>query len=249
MLPMGNMSAPLLDMSLYSGVVCHHLCLCLHYRPGHGQRFDPGSQWRSNSRSAIERRKVRLSEHEKVRVAKITSVFVGIIAIGYGIWWEKLNVGFLVGWAFSVAASANLPALVYVALLETTTRQGVIASVGGGHGWFARLDLVISRYLREKLRLVTGWPLGCPFSQPASSPIPLAFAVWWPRYAYDRQNRLSNVMSIWTASLGKQGSHVARRWTHQLTLPPLGSGWLRKLRDAKSPKLPSGAVQLISVND
>lgn len=120
--------------------------------------------------------RVQLSEHEQVRVAKITSVFVGIIAIGLGIWWEKLNVGFLVGWAFSVAASANLPALVMLLFWKQTTRQGVIASVVVGMlsslGW-----ILLSRDTYEK---VYGWSPDAawmPFSQPGIVTIPLAFAV------------------------------------------------------------------------
>ena len=56
--------------------------------------------------------KTKLTGHQQVRVAKITSVVVGVIAIGLGILFKGLNVGFLVGWAFNVAASANLPAIV-----------------------------------------------------------------------------------------------------------------------------------------
>ncbi len=47
-----------------------------------------------------------------MRVAKIASLVVGTIAIILGLMFEGMNVAFLVGWAFSVAASANLPSLV-----------------------------------------------------------------------------------------------------------------------------------------
>ena len=40
-----------------------------------------------------------------------------------------MNVNFLVGWAFSVAASANLPALVMLLFWKRTTKQGIIAAV------------------------------------------------------------------------------------------------------------------------
>lgn len=120
--------------------------------------------------------RVRLSEHEQVRVAKLTSVFVGIIAIGLGIWWEKLNVGFLVGWAFSVAASANLPALVMLLFWKGTTRQGVIASVVVGMlsslGW-----ILLSRDTFEKVYGLPPDSALMPFSQPGIVTIPLAFAV------------------------------------------------------------------------
>src|SRR5205814_6358982 len=52
------------------------------------------------------------NENAKVGAAKWTAMAVGIVAMGLGILFEKLNVGFLVGWAFNIAASANLPAIV-----------------------------------------------------------------------------------------------------------------------------------------
>ena len=72
---------------------------------------------------------VRMTEHQGVRVAKIASIVVGVIAIVLGILFQKMNVNFLVGWAFSVAASANLPSLVMVLFWKGVTKQGVIAAV------------------------------------------------------------------------------------------------------------------------
>ena len=72
---------------------------------------------------------VHLTDHQRVRIAKIASVVVGVIAIVLGILFKELNVSYLVGWAFSVAASANLPALVMLLFWRRTTRQGIIAAV------------------------------------------------------------------------------------------------------------------------
>ena len=46
-----------------------------------------------------------------------------------GILFEKLNVTFLVGWAFNVAASANLPSLVMLLFWKRTTKQGITAAI------------------------------------------------------------------------------------------------------------------------
>ena len=54
---------------------------------------------------------------------------VGSIAIVLGILFEKMNVSFLVGWAFSVAASANLPSLVMLLFWKRTTKQGITAAI------------------------------------------------------------------------------------------------------------------------
>lgn len=64
-----------------------------------------------------------------VVVAKVASVTVGITAIVLGILLKGMNVGFLVGWAFAVAASANFPAIIMVLFWKRTTSQGIVASI------------------------------------------------------------------------------------------------------------------------
>jgi cation/acetate symporter len=121
-------------------------------------------------------RRVPLNDHEKVRVGKITAVVVGLIGIALGIVFKKMNVSFLVGWAFSVAASANLPALVMLLFWRGTTKQGIIAAVL--IGMFASLAWILASGdtyrdvygLDPKTALV-------PFSQPGIVTIPLGFIV------------------------------------------------------------------------
>src|SRR5213079_3335820 len=69
------------------------------------------------------------NENAKVGAAKWTAIFVGIVAMGLGVLFEKMNVSFLVGWAFNVAASANLPALVMLLFWKGTTKKGIAASI------------------------------------------------------------------------------------------------------------------------
>lgn len=47
----------------------------------------------------------------EMRVSKITTLVLGVIAIVLGIAFEKQNIAFMVGLAFSIAASANFPVL------------------------------------------------------------------------------------------------------------------------------------------
>ncbi|MBE0500747.1 MAG: cation acetate symporter [Desulfuromonadales bacterium] len=72
---------------------------------------------------------MKMSDTGKVRAGKLSAVAVGGIAIYLGIIFEGMNVSFLVGWAFAVAASANLPAILMVLFWERTTAQGVSASI------------------------------------------------------------------------------------------------------------------------
>ena len=55
---------------------------------------------------------MEMTDTQQVRVAKLASIVVGLVAIVLGILFQELNVSYLVGWAFSGAASANLPSLV-----------------------------------------------------------------------------------------------------------------------------------------
>lgn len=120
---------------------------------------------------------LEMSDHQQVRVAKLVSVAVGMIAIVLGILFEKMNVNYLVGWAFSVAASANLPSLVMVLFWSRTTRQGVIAAVSIGMvsslGW-----ILLSEDTFSQVYAMTrpAWLANViPFSQPGIVTIPLSF--------------------------------------------------------------------------
>jgi cation/acetate symporter len=121
---------------------------------------------------------VKLDDHEKVRVAKISSVVVGAIAIVLGILFEEMNVSYLVGWAFSVAASANLPSLVMILFWKGVTKQGVIAAVTVGMtsslGWIlASADSFEKVYGYTNAEAVDAALV--PFSQPGIVTIPLGF--------------------------------------------------------------------------
>jgi cation/acetate symporter len=119
--------------------------------------------------------KTELSDYERVRIAKLASMVVGALAIVLGILFKEMNVSYLVGWAFSVAASANLPALVMLLFWAKTTRQGIIAAVVVGMvsslGWILTSGDTFSK--------VYGLPASdawVPFSQPGIVTIPLGFA-------------------------------------------------------------------------
>jgi cation/acetate symporter len=119
---------------------------------------------------------VQMNDDEKVRVAKMSSVVVGAIAIVLGILFKDMNVSFLVGWAFSVAASANLPSLVMILFWPRVTRQGIIAAIVVGMisslGW-----ILFSAEAFEKVYGldVLKTPAIVPFSQPGIVTIPLGF--------------------------------------------------------------------------
>ena len=98
------------------------------------------------------------------------------MAIALGILFEKMNVTYLVGWAFSVAASANLPALVMLLFWKRTTRQGIAAAVTVGMVSSLAWILLSGDTFRDIYGLRFD-QAPVPFSQPGIVTIPLGFVV------------------------------------------------------------------------
>ncbi|AMV19547.1 cation acetate symporter [Planctomyces sp. SH-PL14] len=118
--------------------------------------------------------RIELDDSEKVRLAKLASVVVGAVAIVLGIVFMKMNVTYLVGWAFSVAASANLPSLVMLLFWKGVTRQGVIAAVTVGMTSSLAWILLSADTYKEIYKLNPA-DAPVPFSQPGIVTIPLGF--------------------------------------------------------------------------
>jgi cation/acetate symporter len=71
-------------------------------------------------------------EGTEVRVARIAAFCIGAVAIGLGIFAQNLNVAFLVALAFAVAASANLPAILYSLFWKRFNTQGAVWAIYAG---------------------------------------------------------------------------------------------------------------------
>ena len=85
--------------------------------------------------------KGKANEKKEIIVSKVSSVFIGIVAIILGIIFEGQNVAFLVGLAFAIAASTNFPILFLTITWKGLTTNG--AFVGGMIGLFTAIILVI----------------------------------------------------------------------------------------------------------
>ncbi|MER6451332.1 cation acetate symporter [Streptomyces sp900105245] len=77
-------------------------------------------------------RRGRGKARSEVAVARFAAVGIGVVAIALGLLARDLNVAFLVGLAFAVAASANLPVLLYSLFWRHFTTRGAVWSVYGG---------------------------------------------------------------------------------------------------------------------
>jgi cation/acetate symporter len=68
-----------------------------------------------------------VSDPTKVRAGRVVAIVVGFLGIVLGVAFRGMNVSFMVGWAFAVAASANLPSLLFTLFWKKTTAPGIIA--------------------------------------------------------------------------------------------------------------------------
>ncbi|HNX70634.1 sodium:solute symporter family transporter, partial [Rivihabitans pingtungensis] len=86
-------------------------------------------------------KKGKADEAAEMRVSKITTLVLGVIAIVLGIIFEKQNIAFMVGLAFSIAASANFPVLFLSMFWKGLTTRGAV--VGGFVGLFSAVLLIV----------------------------------------------------------------------------------------------------------
>ncbi len=117
----------------------------------------------------------KLTDHKKVVAGKLAAVATGIIAILLGIAFKGMNVAFLVGLAFAIAASANLPSIMMVLFWKKTTAKGIAASITAGI--ISALGIIMlspSMFTRYGLE-ASAAPI--PLNNPGIISIPLSFAV------------------------------------------------------------------------
>ena len=116
---------------------------------------------------------LRMDDRQKIMAGKISAFVIGGIAIVLGILFKGMNVTFLVGLAFAVAASANLPALVMLIFWKKTTARGITASIL--MGIVASLALIMLSPDLFKLYGLDPTTAPIPFSNPGIISIPLSF--------------------------------------------------------------------------
>jgi cation/acetate symporter len=118
---------------------------------------------------------ISMDDRQKVKAGKLAAFGVGGIAIVLGILFKGMNVTFLVGLAFAVAASANLPAILMLLFWRKTTALGITASVFTG----VISALALIAFSPDLFKLYGKDPTTAPipFSNPGIISIPLSFLV------------------------------------------------------------------------
>ena len=114
----------------------------------------------------------------ELRVSKITTLGLGVVAVVLGIAFEKQNIAFMVSLAFAIAASANFPVLLMSVLWKGCTTKGAV--IGGFLGLISSVALtVVSPAVWEA---TLGNPKGSalfPYASPALFSMTIAFVGIW----------------------------------------------------------------------
>ncbi|MGB6008573.1 cation acetate symporter [Castellaniella sp.] len=130
----------------------------------------------------------KASREQEMKVAKITTIILGIIAVVLGIAFEKQNIAFMVSLAFAVAASANFPVLFMSVLWKGCTTRG--AMIGGFAGLISAVGLtIVSPSVWEA---TLGHPAGSawfPYASPALFSMTVGFVSIWLFSVTDRSDR------------------------------------------------------------
>ncbi len=126
-------------------------------------------------------RKGKATEKEEMRAARWATVFIGAVAIVLGAFARDMNVAGLVALAFAVAASANLPTILYSLFWKRFTTQGALWSIYGG--LFSSVFLVLFSPVvsgNPKTSMFKGVDFHWfPLENPGLISIPLGFLLGW----------------------------------------------------------------------
>lgn len=143
----------------------------------------------------------KAAPEDEVRVGKVTVVVLGIVAIAGGIGVQGQNIAFLVALAFAVAASANLPTILYSLYWKGFTTRGAVWSMYGG--LISALVLITFSHVvsgSETSLLGAGVDFAWfPLSNPGIISIPLGFFLGWLGSVTSRQRedpRLAAEMEV-----------------------------------------------------
>ncbi len=126
------------------------------------------------------------SEQQEIRVSKFAVLGLALLAIALGIAFEKSNVAFLVGLAFTVAASATFPVLIMSMYFRDMTTRGAIC--GGVLGLISAVVLIVLG--PGVWKAVLGNPEAIfPYSNPALFTMTLAFVAIYVRSKMDKSEQ------------------------------------------------------------
>jgi len=149
----------------------------------------------------------KATESEEVRVARVAAFVIGAVAIVLGIYAQKLNVAFLVALAFAVAASGNLPAILFSLFWKRFNTAGAVSAIYGGLG-----SAVVLVFFSP---VVSGGPKALftdvdfsyfPLENPGIISIPFGFLCGWLGTVLSKEHNAAKFAEIEVRSL--TGAHA-----------------------------------------
>jgi cation/acetate symporter len=148
------------------------------------------------------------SERDEVRVARIAAFVIGAIAITLSIFAQSLNVAFLVALAFAVAASGNLPAILYSLFWKRFNTSGALWAIYGG--------LISAIVLVFFSPVVSGSATAMfpdsdwhwfPLSNPGIISIPIGFLCGWIGTVLSKESDVDKFAELEVRALTGFGAH------------------------------------------
>ncbi|MDR7085694.1 cation/acetate symporter [Aeromicrobium panaciterrae] len=122
----------------------------------------------------------KVTEKQEVKVARFAAFIIGGVAIALSIPAQKLNIAFLVALAFAVAASANLPALLYNLFWKRFNTRGAVWSIYGGLISCVGLVIFSPVVSGSETAMITGSDFSWfPLANPGIISIPIGFFFGW----------------------------------------------------------------------
>ena len=154
-------------------------------------------------------RRGKATAAEEVRMARIATVVIGVISILIAIPAQGLNVAFLVGLAFAIAASANLPAVLLTMFWKSFNTRGAIFAIYGGLG-MALLLLVLSPNFTGAANSLIPIDTGIdwnyfPLRNPGLISIPFGFLMGWIGTITSSERNLAKYAELEVRSLTGAG--------------------------------------------
>ena len=134
----------------------------------------------------------------ELKVSRITTLALGVVAVLLGIAFERQNIAFMVSLAFAVAASANFPVLLLSVLWKDCTTKGAV--IGGFLGLISSVGLtIVSPSVWEA---TLGYPKGSawfPYTSPALFSMAIGFGGVWLFSILDRSGQAAKERAAFPA--------------------------------------------------
>ena len=150
----------------------------------------------------------QVEEGSEVRVARIAAVIIGAVAILLSVFLQNVNVAALVALAFAVAASGNLPAILYSLFWKRFNTQGAVWAIYGGLGTALFLVLFSPVVSGAATSMISDKDFSWfPLENPGVISIPAGFFFGWLGTILSKERDDAKYAELEVRSLTGAGAH------------------------------------------